>query len=45
MEEFLAIARNSVIIVFSIALFSSFFVVTTLWLSRNTVEPEHEAGY
>lgn len=40
MDEFLAIARNSVIIMIAVALFASFFVVVTLWLSRNTAEPE-----
>lgn len=45
MEEFLIIARNSAFIIVAIALFASFFVNVTLWLSRNTVEPGHEAGY
>ncbi len=44
-EEFLAIGRNAAIIVLSLAAFASFFVLITLWLARNTVEPEHEAGY
>ncbi|HRN17709.1 MAG: hypothetical protein WC972_00745 [Trueperaceae bacterium] len=45
MEEFLAIGRNAAIIVLSLSAFASFFVLITLWLARNTVEPEHEAGY
>jgi len=44
-EEFLAIGRNAAIIVVSLATFASFYVMVALWLARNTVEPEHEAGY
>lgn len=45
MDEFIAIGRNAVIIMGAVAVFSAFFVVTTLWLTRNTVEPEQEVGY
>ncbi len=40
MNEFLVIARNAIIIMIAIGLFSSFFVVTSVWVARNTVEPE-----
>ncbi len=45
MQEFIAIGRNSLIILASAAVFAGFFVVVTMWLTGNTVEPEHEAGY
>ncbi|MBW7915629.1 MAG: hypothetical protein H3C53_02915 [Trueperaceae bacterium] len=45
MEEFIAIGRNSVIILGSAFVFAGFFVVVSTWLAGNTVEPEHEAGY